>query len=460
MTRIIRTDGLEEAEQAFITAYETSRADLPGINLPWMAALRDGGMEAWRTAGFPNRRVEEYKYTDLRANLRTVYGEPSGDSASLPEDPFAAVDAYTMVFVDGRFRADLSRLEGLPAGIDCLPMGQALEQGVDWLEGRIGTYGLKDQHPGLHGLNIALMRDGAAIRVSKGFAPDKPVRLVFAVTGGGMAVHVRNLVVVEDGARLDLLETHLGTGSHLVTEGTDIQVHDKGQMTHVKIQDADHEAAHGAASYVRIGREARYEGFAFSSGGALSRNEVFTRFETPFGFARVSGAALLTGTQHCDNTTVIDHAQPDCESHETFKSVVADRGRSVFQGKIIVQRDAQRTDGYQLSQGLLLNPGAEVDTKPELEIYADDVKCSHGATVGELDENALFYLRSRGIDEGDAKALLIRAFVAEVLAEIPSEPLADAAGAHLDRWLEINRDRVRAAESGTLGFDEEESNAA
>ncbi len=448
-------------EDRLIDDYQATASSLPGATLPWLSALREQGIAAFKERGLPHRRVEEWKYTDLKAALDAPLGRADAAAAGsvadiLADNPFKGLEGPLLVFVDGRFNADLSDGFGPAGGLTVEALSSGSLDRAAWLDGHMGAYGAASLLP-VHGLNLACASDGAVIRVEADGDARAPIQMVFVQSGaaGGTASHLRNAVRVEAGAKATILEVHLGaeTQQRFATVGTDIRVADGGSLTHVKLQADRGAGVQAAGTFVTVGGEGRYEGFAVTTGGALTRNETHLRFEGAGGFGRTSGAALLVDRQHCDNTTVIDHAVPDCESHETFKNVLANRSRGVFQGKIIVREDAQRTDGYQLSQALLLHEGAEADTKPELEIFADDVKCSHGATVGELDAESIFYLRSRGIGEGQAKALLIRAFVGEVLDEISDERLREALGGHVDAWLERHRTTVEGARSG--GFDNE-----
>ncbi len=443
---------LNDTEQAFVTEYAEAKTRLPGAERDWVGALRTGGMDVFRTAGLPHRRVEEWKYTDLRGRLQdSLPPMAPADGAVLREgfgtDPFEAFAGPAMVFVNGFWREDLSSLGELPDGVSVEPLSQALKRDGADLEA-LFDHPLPERPQATHGLNLALMRDGAVLRVADGTVVEAPIRLVFLTTeaGAGQAAHTHNLIAVGSGAKATLLESHVGApGARLATIGAHIHVAENGVLNHIKVQNDTRDAIHVASHFVRLAGHARYEGFALTAGGRLTRNESFVRFDGPEAFARTDGVTLMIDAQHADNTVVIDHAVPDCESHQLFKNVLADQARGVFQGKIIVRQDAQRTDGYQLSQGLLLSPRAEADTKPELEIYADDVKCSHGATIGALDSESIFYLRSRGLPEGDAKALLVEAFVGEALDEVPEEAVREALRAAVAGWLAVNRDRVVAA---------------
>ncbi len=447
---------LGEAEKGFIADYDALKDSLPGAGLDWLTQRRDRAMQGFAVSGLPHRRVEAWKYSDLRAALSaplpSAGAEASGDGADLlAADPFAAVDGWRLVFVNGVFRADLSDLADLPEGVDLLPVSDALDGDAAWLETLMGEPE-QGAHHAVQQLNLALARDGVVLRVAEAVTLERAVRIVTLGTdeAADRAVHVRHAVLLGAGAKATILESHLGVPdtSRFTTVRTDTVLGEGADLTHLKIQADGRGVVHMASTGVTLGERARFQGFALTSGGRMTRNEVVTRFDGPHAYVHVAGASLLVDRQHCDNTMVIDHAVPDCESHELFKTVAADKARGVFQGKIIVRKDAQRTDGYQLSQALLLSPGAEADTKPELEIYADDVKCSHGATMGELDAESIFYLRSRGIEEGEAKALLVGAFVTEAIDVLPEGPARTCLAAHVEDWLIHNRGRVTAAAVG------------
>lgn len=444
---------LSPLEQAF--ADDGASATMPGGEHAWVRGVRGRGMARYRGSGLPHRRMEAWKYTDLRAALSRhlpVAGPYKGHAPRdrLAADPFAALDAHRMVFVNGYFQEGLSRLKGLPQGVTVAPLGRMLDQGAGWLSAELGAE-LPPLGEPLQGLNLALMRDGAVIRLAPGVALSKPLHLQFLATADmiGCAAHAHVLVRLEADARALLLESHAGApGRRLTTLGTEVSLEHGAALEHVKIQaDAD-EALHMTGIYAAAAADAAYDGFFFTTGGGMTRNDVQVRLTGPNARAQVSGATLLDDGAHADNTTVIDHAAPDCQCREVFKSVVGAGARNVFQGKIIVRPGAQRTDGYQLSQALLLSDKAEHDAKPELEIYADDVKCSHGSTVGALDESALFYLESRGLDDAAAKSLLIGAFVREALESVRDEKVRDALDGALEDWLSRHRERIAAAAAG------------
>ncbi|MCK4868152.1 MAG: Fe-S cluster assembly protein SufD, partial [Alphaproteobacteria bacterium] len=258
------------------------------------------------------------------------------------------------------------------------------------------------------------------------------------VEGQAVAFHPRNLVVAGKGSRATLIESHIGAGegSYFSNSITDIQVARGATLTHAKLQDEGPKAFHVALVRVCIGDEACYDNFVLHRGAELARNEVHARIDGTGAECRLNGAYLGANRQHMDNTTVIEHKAPGSSSSEVFKGALDGRARGVFQGRIVVHRDAQQTEGNQLNKTLLLSRDAEMDTKPELVIYADDVKCSHGATIGELDDAALFYLRSRGIDEATARDILVSAFLNEAVEELRDPTLADAFRARIEGWVD------------------------
>jgi Fe-S cluster assembly protein SufD len=306
------------------------------------------------------------------------------------------------VFVDGRFREDLSIVPAM-AGV------------------RVGapSYGAlaQPERERMVALNTMLAEDGATIDVQAGVDGGL---LVLASLGTGaadrpVAFHPRHAVRLGAGAALTLLEVSVGEGAYLTNAVFEMSVGESARLAHLRMQDEAREAFHVSTLYADVAARGTYDSFSLALGGRLARMEVHARLSGEGASAHLNAAQLLDGTQHGDFTTVVTHVAPHCVSRQTVKNVLAGRARGVFQGKIEVAPGAQKTDGYQMNQALLLSPEAEVDSKPQLEIFADDVKCSHGATVGELDAEQLFYLRSRGIAEGEARAMLVHAFLAEAL---------------------------------------------
>ena len=425
------------AVAALLDRYTGLKDRLPGARVPWVEAWRRQGAAAFRAGGFPSRRAEAWKYTDLAPLRDTRFGEAlvAADAlAALPAE--AAGEGARIVLLDGRFRADLARLDGLPAGVRVESLAALLADGDSGLADLLGAIAPADLP--LAGLNAALAEDGAVIRIAPGVDAGR-IRIVSlgaAPSGHAVAFHPRTLVALGAGASLTLLDGAHGAGQAMYWQNavTEIALGEGARLTHVRLQDEARDAFHTALVAVRLEAAAEYDSFTLLRGARLARNEVHALLAGPRAALHLNGAQLVDGDRHADTTTVIDHAAPECTSNQTVKSVLTGRARGVFQGKILVRRAAQKTDGYQMNQALLLSPDAEIDAKPQLEIYADDVKCSHGATVGELDHDQLFYLRSRGIPEREAKSMLVQAFLTDALSLVADEALRETLLAATDAW--------------------------
>jgi Fe-S cluster assembly protein SufD len=387
--------------------------------------------------------VEEWQYTDLRALMREakpLAGLPDAaakDRAKAALVTLAAVDARRIVFVDGTLVPELSDLGHLEAGLTIRSMAQALAAGDRDLLAHLGRLVPTDDVAVV--LNTAFMGDGALIHVAPGAALAQPIHLVFVnAAGEAVAIFARSLVVIEDGARAMLLESHVGcsdASEQQVNAVLELKVGDAAHVDHVKITGEGAGALHVSTLMAAVGAHARFNEFLFTIGGGIVRNQVFVRFGGEGTVAGIRGATLLKGRQHADTTLVAEHAAAECTSREVFKSVLDDEGRSVFQGKIIVCPHAQKTDAQMATHALLLSDTAEADNKPELEIFADDVQCGHGATSGALDQELLFYLKARGIPAKEAEALLIQAFVGEAVEGIEHAGLRDALIDRVVAWL-------------------------
>ncbi|MFQ6017640.1 MAG: Fe-S cluster assembly protein SufD [Kiloniellaceae bacterium] len=426
---------------SFVEQFGACKAELPGMGLSWVRDLREAGIERFAAHGLPSPRLEAWKYTSLRPLAKLDFVPAPSGSASIDKLPTllpGGEGGHRLVFVNGAFRADLSRLGDLPEGAEIGGLAAALERGPDGIAAHLGRIGDGAEQPML-ALNTAMMRDGLALRLKRGVRVAMPIEVVFLGAAGPapMAYHPRNLIVLEPGSRAFVIEHHsgLGEGAYFANGGTEILIGDGAALNHYKLQAEAPDAFHLSTVHVRLGRGAYYDAFTLSTGARLSRNESHVRLDGPGANCRLNGAYLMRGQQHCDNTTVIEHLKERTSCREVFKGVIDDKARAVFRGRIVVHPHAQKSDGHQLSKALLLSSMAEVDTKPELEIYADDVKCSHGATVGDLDHDALFYLRSRGIPEAAARNILIEAFLAETIDEIAAGGLCPALMSSVGHWL-------------------------
>ena len=430
--RNLKTD----AEQALSAAYAAARGSLPGKGA--LAALREDAFRKFDASGLPHRRVEEWKYTDLRAlmrNLNPLAAVPDAATRTRAKNAgkmLGGVDSRRLVFVDGAFARDLSDLSP-EQGVSVGSMAEALANSDPLVTAHVGrTFATDDAAVSL---NTALMGDGALVRIAAGVTVKRPFNLVF-VTGSEKpsSAFVRSLVVVEKGAKATIIETH-ESGDAQVNAALELVVGDEAQVDYIKTTQA--RAVHVASLLATIGARAQFNSFAFTADAQLVRNQSFIRFAGEGTKAGIRGVSLLRGKDHVDTTLLIEHAAGHCESREQFKAVLDEQGHSVFQGKIVVKQHAQKTDAKMMTRALLLSDEAEADNKPELEIFADDVVCGHGATTGALDPGLKFYLMSRGIHEKEAEALLIQAFLGETLEEIAHEGIREALMIAALKWLGV-----------------------
>jgi Fe-S cluster assembly protein SufD len=432
-----------DAAAQLLGQYAERAGTLPGADDPQLRAWRDDAMTAFAARGLPHRRVEEWKYSDLRSVMREAYapadGEVSVTAAQIADalGDATSIDAAKLVLVNGRFRPDLSDLGGEIKGAELKTLAAALAAPGSAVAAAIS--GANRQEGDVVALlNAGFMTDGIVLRIADKAELPRPVHLIHVAAGEAPAsAALRNLIVLGAGSAATFIESYISTGSAgaQLNSVTDIRVADGARLRHCKISGENGNTQHLATALVELGADADYQAVNFADGDAFARHQTFLRFGGENACAHFYGAQLLRDRQHCDMTLVIDHDAVGCESREHVKAVLADQSQGIFQAKVIVRPGAQQTDGRQMAQGLLLSETAEFDAKPELEIYADDVKCNHGATSGALDEDLMFYLRARGIPEDQAKSLLIQAFVGEVLDKVEHEGLRDALTARAARWL-------------------------
>lgn len=430
-----------KAENALTEAFEAAAAQLPGSAA--VKARREEAIGAFGSLGLPHRRIEEWKYTDLRANLKDVLPPAILDETPLTIaelivalGPLAHIDAYRVAFVNGRHRADLDDVTEA-AGLDVAALGKALASApANVADGLTRS----DANGAIAALNAAFMTDGAIVRIADGATLEKPLLVVFVRAGSGEhSVTVRNFLSIGPKATATVIEAHVvlpGAAAQAQANTlTAVTVGKAATLHHAKVAVDNGNCLHLADWDVTLDADATYRGFQFSSGLGIARNEINVVYRGTGGKLDLSGAYLARGHEHVDTTLVVDHAVPSCESRELFKGVLEGRSRGVFQGKIIVQPDAQKTDGKQMSQALMLSEDAEFDSKPELEIFADDVVCGHGTTSAELDPDMLFYCRSRGIPEREARALMIESFIGEAIDKVEHPELRTALMAFAQNWL-------------------------
>jgi Fe-S cluster assembly protein SufD len=403
---------------AFLARYRGLRDRLPGE-----VAERDAAAAAFAAAGLPSVKAEAWRYTSLRGLSEVSFAEPLTEVSQAPV-VHPLPDLPRVVLLDGRYQPDLSTP---PAGVTVSTFAQTPR-----------FDGAGEALP-MVALNTMLAEDGLQLHVAAGVDAGTLVMLTITpLPHRPVDFHPRHRVTLEAGARLSIIEVAQGEGTYFHNAVTSVSVAEGATLTHVRLQQESAEAFHVNTTVAHIAERGTYDAFVLTLGARLARTEVHARLAGPNASVHLNGAQLLAGTQHADITTVVAHDAPNCASRQTVKNVLGGRSRGVFQGKIEVARPAQKTDGYQMSQALLLSPTAEIDCKPQLEIYADDVKCSHGATVGELDADQLFFLRSRGIPLASARAILVRAFLTEALDVVRDEAARELMEQAIEAWWDRN----------------------
>jgi Fe-S cluster assembly protein SufD len=428
------------AETALAQEFAQARTRLPGGKA--IAAQRAAAFDVFAREGLPHRRIEEWKYTDLRALMRDakpLAAPPDAKAKARARSAGGAligdVETRRLVFVDGVFVAELSDTAALEPGLSVGSLADALAGDDPVLTAHLGK--LAPSSDVAVALNTALMGDGAVIRIAPGSTIGRPIQLLFVASEKPAATFTRSLVVVEKGARAMLIESHEGpAGSdYQVNTAVEIFVGDEAHVDHVKLIGEGADALHVSTLAAAIGARARFNTFTFTAGGAVVRNQLFLNFDGEDTVAGIRGATLIKGKQHADTTLVANHIARGCQSREMFKTVLDGESHGVFQGRIIVRQGAQKTDAKMMTRALLLSERAEADNKPELEIFADDVQCGHGATAGALDDELKFYLMARGIPAAEAEALLIRAFLGEAIEGIEHAGLREALMDSVAAWL-------------------------
>ncbi|WP_029355435.1 Fe-S cluster assembly protein SufD [Bosea sp. 117] len=422
------------AEQALVAALETLPAG--GDRL---AELRRTAARSFTENGLPHRRVEEWKYTDLRTILREAVplaGPAAVARAEAGLKLLGEARARRIVVANGAVVPELSDLADLEPGLSIVSLAGAIAQGDERLS-RLGGL-VPARYDAALALNTALAKDGVLIEVAPGATIERPVQVASVFVGEAPAAsYARNLVIVGAGARFTYVESFEGPEgvAYQTNSATEFLVGDEAHFDVVRAQDESATAVHLSTLLFDVGREALLHAFGFATGASVARTSLYATLSGNDSKVAFNGAALLKGRQHGDSTLFVDHAVPGCESRELFKHVLDDSSRGVFQGKIVVRQAAQKTDGRMMSRALVLGDDAEMDNKPELEIFADDVQCGHGATCGAIDEELLFYLRARGIPLKEAQSLLVQAFVGEAIETVEHDGLRDALVARAEGWL-------------------------
>ena len=414
---------------------------LPGAGK--VADLRRQAFEAYERAGLPHRRIEDWKYTDLRVLMREVL-----PSAAVPDAValkragsalklHAIAGARRLVLVDGVFAPKLSETADLEKGLGIRTLREVLDAGDAALHAQLFA---PENSDAMVALNSAMMTDGIVIEVADGAVLTQPLHIVHIASGAApaAAMFTRSLIRVGKAASATLVESYIGADgakAYQVHDSLIVAIGDGARLDHVRLIEDSREAFNISSAVVTLGANAHFNTFGMNTGSLVSRYQAVIAVAGEGSQVETNGVNLLNGRQHADTTLFLDHAVPNCSSREIFRAVVDDRGHSVFQGRIIVRPKAQKTDAKMMTRALLLSDEAEADNKPELEIFADDVTCGHGATTGALDDSLLFYLRARGLSEKEAQALLIQAFVGEAIEQIANDALRELAISAAQRWL-------------------------
>lgn len=436
------------ASERFCTAYTRNSGSLTGQQLPWLKTLRENALGEFAAQGLPKPYEEDWKYTRLKQIEQLEFCRAERPAPLLSDQlgtPLPTCQGgYRLVFINGWYMESLSTLDHLPPGLVLCSFAQALSEYSDDLEEALGSIANREGQP-FAALNTAFMEDGVFLQVAANTVILDPIHCLFLSAASTDDVqprvsHPRLLIVLEDNAEISVVEHYLGIKSldmkGLGFEGqgsvekalqdnhnftntlTEILLHPYARLNHYKLQCESPGSSHIGGIHIEQRRASQFTSHNLSLGAALARNDIRIKLTGEDAKCCLNGAYLVGGRQHVDHHTQIDHLEPSCCSEELYKGVIQGRARAVFNGKVVVHPAAQQSDARQINKNLLLSEKAEVDTKPELQIYADDVKCSHGATVGQLDAQALFYLQSRGISQIDAEALLVYAFVSEILEAI------------------------------------------
>ncbi len=420
-------------EDRFISAFEVNKGQtLNGTNAS-IARQREAAIERFAELGIPTKDLEAWKYTDISKVLKHPYALELGPTtATLVRDdiePFLidGLDAHRLVFVNGHLDASLSDVGELPAGVVITSLEQAGADHADLLEAHYGAYADADNEA-MTALNTAFVQDGAFVFIPSGTLLEKPV-LVLEINASeqDLMTQPRNLFVAEDGAVGRIIEAQytLGTAQTFTNAVTEAFVGSKGNLEHYLVQNEGDDASRVQTMHAYHEEDSVFSTTTVTLSGEVVRNNLTITPDGTFCESNLFGLFIGKDEMHVDNHTLVEHVQPDCVSNELYKGVLNDNSTGVFNGKVFVDRDSQRINAYQSNKSIVLSDRADMYSKPELEIYADDVECSHGATMGQLDEEAIFYLRSRGISKQHARILMLRAFTRDVLDEVQVEPLRD-----------------------------------
>jgi len=458
---------VQEKQDLYFERYASLEKERASREPSWLGEIRRQAMDRFGELGFPTTRHEEWRFTNVAPIARTVFAAPGVEGASdsaLDAPRPAALPAWAggchaLVFVNGRFAPGLSSIAALPAGVKAGSLAAGLDAAAPALESYLAREAGYDDHAFV-ALNTALFEDGALVEVRPNTLVERPVALIFLTPlhRGSTMTHPRNLVVAGAGAQASFVEIHIGlhrgqggepAAPYFTNAVTEVVAGESAIVDYTRVQQETDRGFHVGILQVKQGRSSSVTTHSIALGGRLDREEVRAVLNGEGAEALLHGLYVIGGHQLVDNHTLIDHAKPHCSSREVYKGVLDGHAAGVFNGKIAVRQDAQKTDSKQSNKNLLLSEDATINTKPQLEIYADDVKCTHGATIGQIDPEAVFYLRSRGIGLQEVRNLLIRAFADDILDRIRFEPLRSSLRESLATRLEVARGRLPGGNGGS-----------
>jgi Fe-S cluster assembly protein SufD len=419
-----------EQLQSYLESFSKFMKHSPGWDLAWLRKLREDGFARFCEVGFPTTRDEDWRFTNVSAIAKSRFRLAGKSEFAVAHTETAAHQiashqiadsACRLVFVNGHLSAELSSLETLPSAVEVNGLGAKIESDPSSVERHLGRY-LNTQRDAFSALNTAFAGDGGYVHVARGTVLEQPIHLLFVATGdssesGLLMTHPRNLIVAEAESEVTVVEEYISLDESVsfCNTATELVAGDGATVSHYMLERENRNAFNVSTLRMQQGRSANVSSHSVLLGGALVRNNVHPVLAGEGGECLINGLFAGSGEQHLDNYMLVEHASPHCGSRQFYNGILNDRAHGVFHGRIIVHNDAQKTDAKQTNRNLLLSDNARVDTKPQLEIYADDVKCTHGATIGQIDEGALFYLRSRGIEEAAARKMLLSAFASECL---------------------------------------------
>ncbi len=455
MTTLTRSQGATE-ESVFVNRYQRQSA---AAGTDWLNTIRTNGIEKFKAAGYPSRRDEEWRFTPVGPIAGTVFTEPNHNSTGLTKNdlrniPFAELNCTTLVFIDGRFCAELSTLSSYESGIRVDSIAAALDSSPELLEPYLDKLGAKTNGV-FASLNAALFEGGTFVYIPSNQQIKGPINLLYVSSSSDIptASFPRNLIVAEPGSSATIVESYVGLSEsvYLACPVTEVFVGVSAHIDHYKLQQESVNAFHLGTMNITLSKQSVFSSHGITLGGSISRNDITAYMGGEYAECTLNGLYLANGRRIVDNHTSIDHAVPNCPSHEVYKGILNDNARGVFNGKIFVREDAQKTDAKQTNKTLLLSDSAQIYTKPQLEIFADDVRCTHGATIGQLDTDQQFYLQARGIGKEDARNLLVYAFASDVINRIK----VDAARSQLDKQLFQQLAKVQSYEEAEHEFYED-----